>query len=173
MRSGDAQYVHGEVCLRADESRTPYAGDHLRPPRKVFASRLHPRGQAGNGKESMTPRKDGGQHRSGGVEGHARVTVPPRPVCWGARQVSPRLSALQRRADAISMGAGIKPGPLRCWQQRAFIRQDAFQRVPGRRVLPTTNSASSSTDQSSGLLPRGLRVQVLPGGPVFRGVAQR
>lgn len=32
---------------------------------KLFASRLHPSGQADNSKESMTPRKDGGQHRSG------------------------------------------------------------------------------------------------------------
>ena len=69
-----------------------------------------------NTREDDTPERRG-QHRSGGVEGNAQVTVPPRPMCWGARQVSQRLSTLQRRAVAISMGAGIKPGPLRCWPE--------------------------------------------------------
>ena len=93
--------------------------------------------------------------------------------------VAPRITPADVEANIVveyyftAAIAGIKPGQLRCWQQRAFVLADVFARVPGRRVLPTTNSASSSTDQSSGLLPRGLRVQVLPGGPVFRGVAQR
>lgn len=49
-------------------------------------------------------------HGCGSVEGHARVTPPPRPVCWGGRLVSLRLLNRPVQASAISTGAGVESG---------------------------------------------------------------